>query len=168
MKKLLSLLGIILILSTLLITFASCGVEYYVPADNVEDEQEESTTITSSKTEKEKSSIYASAMTSLRARDWSAAYNYFLQIPDYENVAEYLAAFSYQAQTLVIRDITEDLDGEGTMLYNITTKISEYGYSHNQILADYPNSANGKVPEIKTTVQLIKVPAPTPTNPSAT
>lgn len=158
MKKLLSLLGIVLILSTLLITFASCGVEYYVPADNVEEEQEDTTTKSFPKTEKEKRSIYDSAMSFLAANDWISAYNYFLQIPDYEDVPEYLAGFSYQAQTLVIRDITEDLKGEGTQLYNISTTISDYGYFHGETLTDY--SVSGTITTKKTTVDQIKVPDP--------
>ena len=167
MKKLLSLLGIVLILSTLMITFASCGVEYYVPADNVEDEEQEQTNKNFPKTEKEKNSLYISAMNSLKARDWSAAYNYFKQIPDYENVPEYLAGFSYQARTLVIRDITDDPNGEGTNLYNITTSISDYGYFHGEKLTDYVILAGGTKPtETNTSVQKIRVPAPTTQNPA--
>ena len=134
MKKLLSLFAIILILATL----ASCSVNYYVPSDNVEDDSQDSAddaVVNLSMTEKEKRSIYDSAMTSLRAKDWAAAYNYFTQIPDYEDVADYLVRFSFKAETTMILDITED--SEGTKIFQYDTSMTDYGYLTGEILYDY-------------------------------
>lgn len=132
MKKFLSLLGIVLILATLLVTFSSCGVEYYVPADNTEVEQ----TVTTQNfpmTELTKRMIYDSAMTALRegrqTGDWLAAYNYFLQIPDYADVPEYLARFYYQTGSTMIYDVTDTSeDPSGKQHSTHTTKYNNYGY----------------------------------------
>jgi len=129
MKKLLSLLVAILILAGTLTMFASCGVEYYVPADNVEDTDQSGTTYTSPLTEKEKRSIYDSAMLALReAREtgeWDAAYNNFVRIKDYENVSEYLARFYYQTGITLISEIT---GGVKTQFSTQTNQYNNYGY----------------------------------------
>ncbi len=140
MKKLLSLLVAILILAGTLTMFASCGVEYYVPADNVEDTDQSGTTVNSPLTEKEKSSIYESAMLALReAREtgeWEAAYNNFLRIKDYENVSEYLERFYYQTGITLISEIT---DGSKTQFTTQTNTYTNYGYLKSIEFKDHIN-----------------------------
>lgn len=162
MKKLLSLLGIVLILSTLLVTFASCGVEYYVPADNVEEQEEVIVIPNYPMTEKEKNSAYESAIRALAAEDWITAYNYFLQISDYRDVPSYLARFSYKANTTTINDVTDD--PEGVKVFQIETKFTNYGYFNQETLFHIPSStASSK--KYATTSKVLQVPED-PTDPN--
>ncbi len=104
MKKLHSMLAILLILTCLLSVLVSCAED---PAPVEEEEETTAPTDNSSDgnktyplTEKDKENIYKNAMLYLSNDKADLAYDEFLKIPDYKNVAEYLARFSYGVTTI--------------------------------------------------------------------
>ncbi|MBO5937896.1 MAG: hypothetical protein J6Q82_00150 [Clostridia bacterium] len=97
MKKIHSMLAILLILTSLLSVLVSCKQD----VTPVEEEEETTTEVVSDGnksyplTEKDKENIYKNAMQYLSKGSADLAYDEFLKIPDYKNVPEYLARFTY-------------------------------------------------------------------------
>ena len=81
--------------------------------------------------------IYRLALKYLRTGYYESAYKQLSLIPEYKDASMYLARLHYKAQTLVIRDITDDPTGDGTLTYSIDTNLSELGFLHGEIVYDY-------------------------------
>ena len=127
MKKLYSLLAIILILTCLLSTFVSCKKDE--PRDDTTTPAESDTTSkTPPMSEKEKEALFISAMDSLKALRFDDAYAALIQIPDYQSegnmsVADYLSRFSYK-----VGEVFVYLDGEVDYTFRIQNGYDDYGF----------------------------------------
>lgn len=110
MKKFHSLLAILLILTCLLSTLVAC--KNTETPDNDEEETTKPVEDTDDKktypmTEKDKENIFATAMAYLEAKNFDAAYDEFLKIPDYQSegnmsVAEYLERFHHEYSVVYV------------------------------------------------------------------
>lgn len=108
MKKIRFALAIILILSCLLSVLSGCASTTPGVEEETEKKVSNSTeNIVHVLTEKDKENIFVTAMNYLTAKNFDAAYDEFLKIPDYKiegnlSVAEYLARFNYKHASLLM------------------------------------------------------------------
>lgn len=150
MKKLYSLLAIILILTCLVSTFVSCKKSEPTEEDTTTPAGETNSTIPPM-SEKQKESLFIAAMDHLKNLRFDDAYEALLQIPDYQSegnmsVADYLARFSYKAGEVFVY-----LDGEVDYTFRIRNTYDDYGFQTSTMFTDsnthevtYTSSYNNK------------------------